>query len=215
MCYSWSEVTAALAGLRLHQHSPASRMKRLNDGYAECISGHDDKENIPPVCPDSMSSLSQHLDTSHNEHTEANEQWFLQRIIKGTDKTILFSALDGVLTGCVMMTKVLSTAQGKVWAGDIVSVPCGLVKQLMHFVQHTAWTGGGEIEFIETIEDQFMHHAEEKKKYFIIDFNPRFPAWVLGSVFTGCNLPADFIAQAIEAEAGREAGGKVGRDGGA
>jgi diaminopimelate decarboxylase len=99
------------------------------------------------------------------------------------------------------MTKVLSTPQGKVWAGDISHVPDFLLNDLVLFVKRTEWTGGGEIEFIETIGDQISNQGSvDEMSYYVIDFNPRFPAWILGSIYTGCNLPADLIRQVIEEE---------------
>ena len=143
----------------------------------------------------------QNCSSSHPSYSSYSGQtFFLQRLVNGTDKTILFCAFKGVLTGCFLMTKVLCTAEGKVWAGDVKSVPKTILEQLEQFVQETNWTGGGEIEFVETIEEEVAHNSLDVKKCFLIDLNPRFPAWVLGSIYTGCNLLADFVSQVIELE---------------
>jgi diaminopimelate decarboxylase len=83
------------------------------------------------------------------------------------------------------MTKHMTTLEGKVWAGRMTAVPADVVKRLSDFVASCDWTGGGELEFVETMES---------KDWYMIDFNTRLPAWVGAGVFTGCNLPGDLIA---------------------
>jgi diaminopimelate decarboxylase len=123
---------------------------------------------------------------SHS-NCECESDLFLQKHVSGAEKTIAFAAVDGELTGCVTMTKYIHTAAGKVWGGAITPVEVGIVGRLESFLADTLWTGGGEIEFIET----------DRHEWFVIDFNPRLPAWIMATCFTGCNLPADLLAHAI------------------
>ena len=58
------------------------------------------------------------------------------------------------------------------WSSHVTAVPDELLEKLRSIVRTLVWTGGGEIEFIETIDG----------KRSIIDWNPRFPAWIYGTV---------------------------------
>lgn len=135
--------------------------------------------------------------------TTDGQSCFVQRYIKGTEKTIAFAAIRGELTGCMLMTKTISTATGKVWTGIVSPVSATLMKQLQTFVATCKWTGGGELEFLETIPNGL--DQEKPGAWYLIDFNPRFPAWISACCYTGCNLPADMVAHAIMDEDKRSA----------
>lgn len=122
-----------------------------------------------------------------------------QKVLRGTEKTIAFAAYHGELTGAVLMTKTNVTCEGKVWSATVTPVSAAILEKLRAFVLESNWTGGGELEFIETLTGQ----------WYIIDFNPRFPAWFYGgchsppSDSTGAgagqnpNLPGDLLAHVL------------------
>lgn len=65
-----------------------------------------------------------------------------------------------------------------------MQVPDELLKSLECIVKEIEWTGGSEIEFIETIDGT----------RYLIDWNPRFPAWIYGSVHAAdVNVPLILI----------------------
>ena len=111
---------------------------------------------------------------------------FLQRFIPGFEKCLAFSAWEGKLLGVVLMEKVDTTAEGKVWSGNISSAPQSLVDALSSFCAAGHWSGGGEVEYVQTLDGLCW----------VIDFNPRFPAWIAASHFSGVNLPALLVAAA-------------------
>jgi len=53
-------------------------------------------------------------------------------------------------------------------------------------VRDTGWTGGGELEMVRDASDQLW----------LIEMNPRFPAWVHGATIAGHNLPALLVQAA-------------------
>lgn len=107
----------------------------------------------------------------------------LQQHIDGTEGALSFAAWHGTLLGAVVMSKRAVTPDGKTWAGDI-SVPSKAdLRRLEAFCCATKYTGGGELEFIE-----------RHQKRYLIDFNPRFPAWIRGASLAGHNLPGALIA---------------------
>jgi diaminopimelate decarboxylase len=152
---------------------------------------------------------------------------FIQKYIEGVEKTIAFAAVDGVLTGAVMMTKAIITPEGKVWSGRLSAVGTDVMEALKSFVHSSRWTGGGELEFIETTPTSITtttittndHPKKNKKNWFLIDCNPRFPSWIFACVYINdidhgndhesdscCNLVADLVKQAIEFKKNKQQG---------
>lgn len=110
---------------------------------------------------------------------------FIQKYSTGVEKCIAYSAVDGQLTGALLMTKHKYSNEGKVKVGDIVDLKTNdpFHQFLRDLVQNEKWTGGGEIEFIEDLSGEM----------YLIDWNCRFPAWIFASSYTNLNLPAEFI----------------------
>ncbi len=121
----------------------------------------------------------------------STERLFLQKHVSGYEESIMLSAYRGELLGAVSMKKRDVTAEGKTWAGEIADLPAELLAPLKTMVQHLNWTGGGELEMVRDCAD----------KLWLLEMNPRFPAWVHGSTLAGDNLPALLV----EAASGRKA----------
>ena len=98
----------------------------------------------------------------------------------------MLSAYRGELLGAVSMRKRDITPEGKTWAGDVSEVPPAFMEPLRQMVRDTNWTGGGELEMVRDASDQLW----------LIEMNPRFPAWVHGSTIAGHNLPAMLVQAA-------------------
>jgi carbamoyl-phosphate synthase large subunit len=84
---------------------------------------------------------------------------------------------EGGLCGCVAMKKMLITDKGKGWAGVTIKDPA-LVTLTESFMRSTRWRGPCELELIR----------DPRGGYFLIEINPRFPAWVYLSATAGVNL---------------------------
>lgn len=129
-----------------------------------------------------------------------HEICFVQKVIVGSEKTIAFAAVNGELTGCIQITKTNVTIAGKVWSAMVEGVSREVMEVLSEFVKACNWTGGGELEFIERFTSSLQfNYADQSpmKPWYMIDFNPRFPAWIHGGVVSGCNLPGDLIEHAL------------------
>eukprot|EP01039_Chlorochromonas_danica_P008935 gene8935-9858_t len=147
--------------------------------------------NKAKVCID-WNTLLQEL--FHFLSHDQNGQIFIQQYIQGQEKTIAFAAVSGELTGCVQIRKINLTYGGKVWSARVEAVEESFIPTLAYFVRSSNWTGGGELEFIEVLAEGL---DDKKNKWYIIDFNPRFPAWIFGGSLAGCNLPGDLIEHAL------------------
>lgn len=85
----------------------------------------------------------------------------------------------GGLVGAVPMKKLMLTDKGKGWAGVAVRDEA-LLEMTAKFMAHTKWRGPCEVEVLRTHDEQ----------YFLIEVNPRFPAWCHLAAGAGQNLPA-------------------------
>ncbi|UZK66670.1 ATP-grasp domain-containing protein [Sphingomonas sp. M1-B02] len=116
----------------------------------------------------------------------STEKLFLQAHVSGYEESVMLSAYQGELLGAVSMRKRDVTAEGKTWAGDVSDVPPEFLEPLRRMVRDTNWTGGGELEMVRDASDQLW----------LIEMNPRFPAWVHGATIAGHNLPALLVQAA-------------------
>jgi carbamoyl-phosphate synthase large subunit len=85
---------------------------------------------------------------------------------------------EGGLVGAVPMKKMVLTDKGKGWAGVAVRDP-KLIELTRRFMRVSKWRGPCETEVLRT----------EQGRYFLIEVNPRFPAWTYLSAGAGQNLP--------------------------
>ncbi|MCB1045802.1 MAG: ATP-grasp domain-containing protein [Calditrichaeota bacterium] len=92
----------------------------------------------------------------------------------------------GGLVGAVAMRKLGLTSQGKAWSGVTVGDPRleELSRQMIHALR---WRGPCELEIL-------CHETNDQ--LYLIEINPRFPAWCYLCAGAGVNLPAAQAAMA-------------------
>lgn len=88
---------------------------------------------------------------------------------------------DGGNLGLVAVKKVWTTKAGKMWTGITVRHE-GMLAAAARFIAHTKWRGPFELECIVTEDDIYL-----------IEINPRFPAWTYLAAAVGINLPERMI----------------------
>ena len=116
----------------------------------------------------------------------STEQLFLQAHVSGYEESVMLSAYRGELLGCVHMRKRELTEEGKTWAGDVNEVDEDFAAPLRGIIKALNWTGGAEIEMVRDPDGQLW----------LLEWNPRFPAWVHGATIAGRNLPAMLVERA-------------------
>ena len=95
----------------------------------------------------------------------------------------------GNTIGAVPMRKQYITDKGKAWAGISLDDE-KLVEIAQNLIRSTKWRGGMELEFIKNSDDE----------YYLLEINPRFPAWVYLAVGCEQNHPAALVKMAMGEE---------------
>ncbi|HEX8569439.1 MAG TPA: ATP-grasp domain-containing protein [Caulobacteraceae bacterium] len=108
------------------------------------------------------------------------ERLFLQAHVSGYEESVMLCAYEGELLHAVSMRKREVTEEGKTWAGDVAEVDAAFLEPLRRIVGDLNWTGGGELEMVRDADG----------RRWLLEWNPRFPAWVHGATIAGGNLPA-------------------------
>lgn len=136
-------------------------------------------------------SVCQTLEQAQKAFYKLSAKWgtpiICQEFINGTEVNI--AALgdgEGNAVSIIPMRKLFITDKGKAWAG-ITLQDDRLIELAQTFVKATHWRGGFEIEI--------MMNSEGKP--YIMEVNPRFPAWIYLSVGAGQNQPASLVKLAL------------------
>jgi carbamoyl-phosphate synthase large subunit len=111
----------------------------------------------------------------------------VQEFINGTEINI--AALgdgEGNAISIIPMRKLYITDKGKAWAG-ITLDDASFIDLARKFIEATKWRGGCELEIMQTSDG----------KPYIMEVNPRFPAWIYLTAAAGQNQPAALVKMAL------------------
>jgi carbamoyl-phosphate synthase large subunit len=111
----------------------------------------------------------------------------VQEFIPGTEINI--AALgdgEGNTISVIPMKKMYITDKGKAWAG-ITLEDDSLIALAQKFISATKWRGGFELEIMRNVAGEL----------YIMEINPRFPAWIYLSAGAGQNQPASLVKMAM------------------
>ncbi|AMR33629.1 biotin carboxylase [Mucilaginibacter sp. PAMC 26640] len=110
-----------------------------------------------------------------------------QQFIKGTEINVAGLADGkGTIISAVPMRKLYITDKGKAWAGITIADE-KLIAIAQQFAAGSGWNGGFELELMQ----------DKKGKLFIMEINPRFPAWVYLTAAAGQNQPVALTKMAL------------------
>jgi carbamoyl-phosphate synthase large subunit len=114
----------------------------------------------------------------------------IQEFIRGTEVNVVaLGDGKGNTIGAVPMRKQYITDKGKAWAG--ITLDNKNMLDLTHkIIRAMNWKGGMELELIKTNKDEL----------YVIEINPRIPAWVYLAVGAGQNLPEALVKLALDME---------------
>lgn len=110
-----------------------------------------------------------------------------QQFINGTEINVAgLGDGTGTTISAVPMRKLYITDKGKAWAGITIEDEA-LVTLARKFVSATHWKGGFELEIMR----------DNDGKLYVLEINPRFPAWIYLSAAAGQNQPASLVTLAL------------------
>jgi len=126
--------------------------------------------------------MSHNLESAIENFYKISNEWgfpvLIQEVVTGEELNLIgVGDGKGELKGAVTIKKLTTTDIGKIWTGITIKND-----RLMHiakeFVAQTKWKGPFELECIVNMN-----------KVYMIEINPRFPAWVYFATDIGINLP--------------------------
>jgi carbamoyl-phosphate synthase large subunit len=110
-----------------------------------------------------------------------------QEFVKGTEVNVIaLGDGKGNTIAAVPMRKQYITDKGKAWGG-ITLADEKMMELTRMLIQKTKWKGGMELELIKT----------NNGEYYLIEINPRIPAWVYLAVGAGQNIPDALLKLAL------------------
>ncbi len=126
-----------------------------------------------------------------NYYNKISSKWglpiIIQEFIKGTEVNVVaLGDGEGNTIGAVPMRKQFITDKGKAWGGITIKDE-KMLDLTYKLIEGTKWRGGMELEMIRTNEG----------KYYMIEINPRIPAWVYLAVGAGQNIPEALVKMAM------------------
>jgi len=125
---------------------------------------------------------------NHYNHLVA--EWgypiIVQEVVSGEELNVVgLGDGEGNPVGLVGVKKVWITSLGKMWTGvTIKSEP--MLKAAERFVRKCRWRGPFELECIADGDDVYL-----------VEINPRFPAWAYCATGVGLNLPAQLLRRCM------------------
>ncbi|NPA40033.1 MAG: ATP-grasp domain-containing protein [Thermodesulfobacteria bacterium] len=117
----------------------------------------------------------------------------VQQVVSGEEMNVVgVGDGEGGHFGILGIKKLWITSLGKIWTGVTVK-HSGLLESAQRFVKEFKWRGAFEFECIVKDEEVYL-----------IEVNPRFPAWVYFSTGVGINLPFRLLKAALGLDVERD-----------
>lgn len=111
----------------------------------------------------------------------------VQKFVKGTEVNVIaLGDGKGNTIGAVPMRKQYITDKGKAWGG-ITLDDKNMLNLTYKIIRESKWRGGMELELVKTSSNEF----------YLVEINPRIPAWVYLAVGAGQNLPEALVKLAL------------------
>lgn len=132
------------------------------------------------------------VEQAQSHFNKISAQWglpvLIQEFVHGSEVNVCgIGDGNGVTLGAVPMRKLFITDKGKAWAGVSLDDE-KLLEITKDLVAATKWNGPFELEFMKTNDDQ----------YYLIEINPRFPAWCYLTVGCGQNQAEALVNHAMK-----------------
>jgi carbamoyl-phosphate synthase large subunit len=135
--------------------------------------------------------IAYNMEQIHSYFNKLTAKWglpiIIQQYVFGSEVNVTaIGDGKGTAIGAVPMRKLYITDKGKAWAGISLDDE-HLVQIANRLISSSKWRGGMELEFIKTAENE----------YYLLEINPRFPAWVYLAKGCGQNHPEALVRMAL------------------
>ena len=138
--------------------------------------------------------VAYNTDQINTYYNKISAKWglpiIIQEFIHGTEFNITgLGDGHGNTVAAVPMRKQYITDKGKAWGGISISDK-RMLALTDKFISQTKWRGGFELELMKNKENEF----------YLLEINPRMPAWIYLSVGVGQNIPEALVNLAMGEE---------------
>jgi carbamoyl-phosphate synthase large subunit len=114
----------------------------------------------------------------------------IQEFVKGEEYNVTgLGDGKGNMTAAVPMRKQYITDKGKAWGGISIADE-NMLDLTRHFLSSTKWRGPFELELMKNSDEEF----------YLLEINPRMPAWIYLAVGVGQNIPEAIVNLALGEE---------------
>jgi len=132
-------------------------------------------------------NLEQAIERFHKIAAKWGVPIVVQQFVKGTELNVTgLGDGKGNMLAAVAMRKQFITDKGKAWAGITINDPA-LLEITRKFISRSNWRGAFELEIMKS----------DTGNYFLMEINPRIPAWIYLAVATGQNIPESLVNLAL------------------
>lgn len=166
----------------------------INMGSLNQISEMEDKFDYPVMVKGQFYDAyeAQNEEQVKQAFNKISAKWgypvIVQEFVKGTEVNVIaLGDGNGNTIAAVPMRKQYITDKGKAWGG-ITLADDKMMEITRTLIEKTNWKGGMELELIKTTGGE----------YYLIEINPRIPAWVYLAVGAGQNIPEALIKLALD-----------------
>ncbi len=130
--------------------------------------------------------MAYNIESATESFYKISNEWgfpiLIQQVVTGEELNLVgVGDGKGNLTGAVTIKKLTTTDIGKIWTGITIQHK-PMMEVAKKFIAQTNWKGPFELECIVNGSDVYM-----------IEINPRFPAWVYFATGVGINLPKQLV----------------------
>lgn len=139
-------------------------------------------------------SIAYNLDQVKTYFNKISAKWglpvIIQEFVHGTEVNVTgLGDGQGHTIAAVPMRKQYITDKGKAWGGISIADE-KLLELTRHFVSATKWRSGFELELIKNARNEL----------YLLEINPRMPAWIYLAVSVGQNIPEALVRIAMGEE---------------
>ena len=138
--------------------------------------------------------IAYNIDQVKTHFNKISAKWgspiIIQEFIHGTEYNVTgLGDGTGRTISAIPMRKQYITDKGKAWGGISISDP-KMIELTNKFISQTKWRSGFELELMK----------DKENKFYLLEINPRMPAWIYLSVGVGQNIPEAYVKLALGEE---------------